>query len=289
MASVVFTGTATDYADFLEKIIGHLTGAGMGSQAWTLLKTEGVNRYLRGPGLSGTDSIHINLATYADPANDNFGMWSAAAIGFNTLNSWANQPGKSPEVAMPLWDSVIPYWLIANGRRFIIVAKISTVYTSCYCGFILPYATSSEMPYPIVNMSSCNSPKRWSQGDFYISSFWDPTGGSAYLRFWDGAWVSIENFISQTTRSELSANAVWPFHSNYGLGTNRDGSYGILPAIIHGAYSSKNIFGELESVFQVSGFSNASEDIITIGADQYLVVQSAYRNSDRDYAAIKLG
>ena len=199
MASIVFTGTANDHYDLLTKVIGHLTGVGMGSQAWTLLHSvDDVSdnyhdRYLMAPGLSGTDEIYINIASNRNLANDTFGWWIRGAIEFNILNDWNNQPGISPAIQMPLWDSTTPYWLIANGRRFILIAKVSTVYSSCYAGFIMPYATSAEMPYPLFIATNCNTTRRWSQGDFFTSGFWDPTEGAAYIRFWDGAWVEIAN------------------------------------------------------------------------------------------------
>ena len=33
----------------------------------------------------------------------------------------------------------MPYWFIANGRRFIVIVRVSSVYQSAYAGFILPY------------------------------------------------------------------------------------------------------------------------------------------------------
>lgn len=296
MSSVVFTGTATNHYDLLNKIVTHLTSGAMGSQAWTLLKSEFLQpndteyRYLRAPGLSGTDNIYINLAVNQQPGPDIFTLHIRGAIAFNNLLTWGVQPGTSPTSIVPLWDSTIPYWLIANGRRFIIIAKVSTTYQSGYAGFFIPYGTSSEMPYPIVVMGNSGSSNRWSTADYRTGGFFDPVNGSSRFRFFDGAWVEIANYENRADiRQDFTTTTIWPFSYNFGIGMQRDGSYALYPTILHSAYSAPNVLGELEGVFQVSGFSNASEDIITIGADQYLVVQSVYRTSNRDYAAIKLG
>lgn len=296
MSSVVFTGTATGHEDLLDKVVTHLT-TGLGTQNWTLLETDTsitneIHKYLKGPGLSGTDEIFVNIRTYKDIGLDRYNWGIRGAINYNNLNAFDTQPGVSPSGNMCLWDSSIPYQLIANGRRFILIAKISTTYHGCYCGFYLPYATSSEMPYPIAIMTSAYSNnQRWSAGVYTVGGFWDPVAGSSYIRHFDGNWISIENYEARGDgqRSEYHSNCVWPFHWNNEIGVNQDGSYGILPAVIHGNYSGGNVYGELEGVYRVAGFSNAAEDILDIGADQYLVVQSVYRTNNRDYAAIKLG
>lgn len=294
MASFVFQGTATSCHDLLDKIVAHLTGTGMGMQAWTQMKyVSGLptfqEYYLKGPGLSGTDSIYVNIASGAYTASDTYLLAIRGAINFNPLNTFDDQPGGSSNVIVPLWNSTIPYWLVANGRRFIIIAKISTVYTSAYAGFLMPYATSSEMPYPLVVMGNCDRARRWSQGDYYIGGFWDPTEGAAFARHWDGAWIEVANYYAQTGRPPKGNNMVWPFNEARNVGRNRDGSYGLLPAILTCNHSSNNVYGELEGVYQVSGFMTGSEDTITIGSDTFLIVQSVNRTAWRDYAAIKLG
>lgn len=295
MSSIVFTGTATGHYDLLDQVVGHLTGVGLGAQAWSLLRSEVIGttqyRWLKGPGLSNTDEIFINLAVGENIATDVFTFYTCGAVAHNPALSWSGQPGYSPVVTMPVWDSAIPYWLIANGRRFIIISKISTTYQSLYAGFYIPYGTSSEMPYPIAVMSNCgNIGARWSTASWQISGFWDPVQNSSFIRHWDGAWVSIYNFDSRTDfRQEDTSNVVWPFSSSFSYGRGRDNGYTILPTILHGNYSGVNTYGELEGVYQVSGYSNASEDILDIGSDNYLVVQSVYKTTVRDYAAIKLG
>ena len=293
MASFVFTGTATGHTNMLAKIKEHLTdGATLGTQVWTAIGTNPV--YFKGPGLAQTDNIYLQMLAYSNVNIDQFGLQCYGAVNYNSLNSFYAQPGQSPPAYIPLWDSEIPYWLIVNGRRFILIAKVSTTYQTYYGGFILPYATPAEMPYPIVNMGSVggqDSTVRWSAGDYRVSGFWDPVENSSFLRHWNGTWIPIQNVQNRSdgNRTELGDHNVWPYEKDYGFGLNQDGSYGLLPCVIHSNYGSGNVIGELDGVYFCTGFSNAAEDIITVGADQYLVVQSAYRTGRRDYAAIKLG
>lgn len=297
MASTVFTGTATGHKDLLAKIRAHLTNASLGTQVWSVLGSSSAAEdqlYLKGPGLSGADEIYVNFRTVTDVGQDMYNWEIAGAVAYDAQNSYDLQPGMSPLGHCLFWDSTIPYWLIVNGRRFILIAKVSTTYHTLYCGLYLPYATSSEMPYPMAIMTSSgnNEPKiRWSAGTYQISGFWDPVDGSSYIRHWNGSWVPMANLAYHmgTTRSELHVSCVWPWEEDYGFGVNIDGNYGLLPAVMHSSYGNGNVLGELEGVYFVSGFSNGAEDIITISGDQYLVVQSTYRTERRDYAAIKLG
>ncbi len=296
MASHVFTGTAVDWADLLDKLITHLSSGTMGSEAWTQLAmdtsiTDERIAYLQGPGLSGTDAIHVNIRQFKNVPSDYYNWQIRGAVAYNSLVPFDQQPGVSPAANLPLWQSAIPYWVIANGRRFILIAKVSTTYQTLYGGFILPYATSAEMPYPLFVGASASTVLRWSDGSYRLSSFWDSAQTTSYIRHFDGAWLEIANFQARTDtqRVELTPNTCWPWEQDWAIGRNQDASYGLLPAVLHASYSGANVYGELDGVYFVSGFSNAAEDIMDIGSDDYLVVQSAYRTGRRDYAAIKLG
>lgn len=298
MPSQVFTGTATDYLDLLTKVKTHLTSGTMGSQAWTVEADDTTTvpgerfLYLTGPGLSGTDEIHVNIRAYQSVGSDYYNWQIRGSVAYGSTYFWHLQPGTSPAANLLLWQSAIPYWLIANGRRFILVAKVSTTYQTLYAGFIMPYATSAEMPYPLfIGASAAAGDLRWSNGTYRLGAPWDAPQSACYLRHFDGAWANICNFRDRgdTTREELADNNCWPWQSDYRISQNADGGYTLFPSVLHGTFGGANTFGELEGVYYVSGFSNASEDIIDVGSDDYLVVQSAYRTDRMSYAAIKLG
>lgn len=295
MSSHVFTGTAAGHKDLYDKIISHLTdGASLGSEVWELLQqttpsADVFHSFLRAPGLSDSDDIFVNLGAYKNVGADYYNMLMQGAIAFNPLLTMQNQPGFSPISHITLWQGSMPYWLIVNGRRFMLVAKISTVYVTAYAGFILPYSTSAEMPYPLYIAGNTPSPRRWSDDSFGVGSFFDPPSGSASIRHFDGTWLSVENYQSGVTyRSEFGANIVWPWHSDYQIGNNRNLEYALLPGIVHSNYSGNNVYGELQGAYFCSGFANASENTITVAGKTYLVIQSTNRTSRRDYAALLL-
>lgn len=294
--SIVFTGTATAWDDLLTKVVAHLQHASLGTEAWTLLATDTTSVanekfvYLKGPGLSASENIYVNIRQYRDIAGDYYNWQLRGAVSYNGALTFATQPGFSPPANVCLWQSSIPYWLIANGRRFILVAKVSTTYATAYGGFILPYATPTEMPYPMfVGGNASTSTKRWSAGDYTLGGFWDAPSGTTYLRHFDGSWLEIYNYSAGGTRNQTTISLVWPFEIDMNIGKNVNGNYSLLPSILHSSTNGGNVYGELEGVFFTSGAGVGAEDILQIGGDNYLVVPSVYRNGARDYCAIKLG
>lgn len=102
------------------------------------------------------------------------------------------------------------YWMVANGRRFVVVIKMSTVYQAIYGGFFLPYAAPTAYPYPLFiggtrGFSSMNAayqaPLSWraAESDYY-RQFVYPRAAYANTSFYcdspatmmrpDAAWMA---------------------------------------------------------------------------------------------------
>src|SRR5690606_37845489 len=164
---------------------------------------------LRGPGLSGTDEIYVNLNTVSSETADIFNIALRGATGYlpGVLNyaqpgAWLSRDSRD-QTAMLLWDQPIKYWFIANGRRFIVIARVTSVYESMYAGLGHPYALPSEFPYMLIcGGSSSNDSIRYSAVTTAHSSFWHPAKDSnsnlrlASLRMRDtaGVWQGFCNF-----------------------------------------------------------------------------------------------
>lgn len=249
--------------------------------------------YLRGPGASESDEIFISLQTISSVSSDKFNVIVRGATGWLEEAIPIDQPGiSSSSRAVLLWEDPITYWIQATGRHFIVIAKVSTVYESMYAGLGLPYGLPTEFPYMLViGTSASNSTLRFSDTTGDHSSFWKPAqlnngvAGSTSLVMRDtaGTWRDFSNFHADP------AGWVYPTNST-NMFTERptaDGSYALTPFVLY--VESLATYGELADVYHVSGFGNASENIITIEAQDYLVVQSAHRTGSSDYAAIKLG
>ena len=150
------TGTATDHDDLLDKLITFLTtdsGLVAANQEWMVLKDEEpVDEryvYLRGPGLADNDQIHANIRRFYNPGTNAYNWEFRGATSYDGGIAYASQPGTSDMSYLCLANLSMTYWFFANGRRFIVIAKIGTVYTSAYAGLIMPYALPSEYLYPL--------------------------------------------------------------------------------------------------------------------------------------------
>lgn len=297
-------GTATDHADLLTKLRTFLTSntdlvnAG---EAWTEVAHNPVDAaneetYLRGPGLSGTDEIFVNIRRYEDVSEDWYNWEIRGATNYDSGSSYFNQPGLSPQTHFTLIDTSIPYWFIANGRRFIVVAKVSTVYVAMHAGFLLPYATPSEYPYPLMVAGNTNLPRRWSEPTTGINNcFFNPGIEATFVRPVDGAWRSIENIEAgggDNTSSRAHIAPYYLFRENptqvdapiYGFGN----LYPLSSLILYDVENAGVVYGEIDGVYHVSGFSAASEDTIAISGTTHLITQSTFHTTQDQYAAFAL-
>lgn len=323
----VLTGTATDYIDLLAQLRNFLktdaTLVGLG-QNWTELATNSTpytvvdasvsntvdfETFLRAPGLSGTEQIYVNIQAYHNAGNDIWNWRMKGAIGFIALgpgSTFQNQPGSSPDAFMLLWNQPITFWFIANGQRVIVVAKITTIYESCYLGKLLPYGTPSQYPYPLViggtsgsggpvplpvNLPG-NANLRYSDTTNMHAAFFDPL-----ILYWcdlNSAWRGICHWsIYGGGHSNGSLDAVWPWQ--YGDGAapdfiepNLDGSYPLFAARLEiNTLLTPEVLGELDGVFFTTGFGSSSESTLTVGGDTYYVFQSCFRTAKEFFVALK--
>ncbi len=302
-------GTATDYRDLLRKLRTFLTGTALGSQAWTELRwdeqTTTQELILRAPGLAGTEEIYCGIRSYQD-ATSGYYMWDLNGfIGYNAANGFYAQPGAMPGPYVPcmsLWNTSIPYWFVANGRRVVVVAKVSTLYEAGYLGFIKPYATPNQYPYPLLVGGSMTGERgrNYSVTNPNHRHFIDPgenSYGNAYtacmLRGPSGTWLPFQNVIYSSGEQYYDTNRmVWPTCYEYlgGIREAPDGTYVLLPVVLtqYNSATDHDLFGELDGCYWVSGFNNASENLVNVGGVDHLVVQNVYRTSVRSYWALRL-
>lgn len=284
------TGTVTDssgsfalaHQNLLEQIEAQVTsevfmGAG---QAWTTLRYVATGDHeliLQGPGLAGTEEIYVGIKLYHSVDSDYYNCKVAVFTGYVSGNTFETQPGASGMLGVPLHNQSITYWLVANGQRIALAGKVGTpVYESFYIGKFLQYATPSQYPYPVVAAGMLNSASATRFSDTAHSMPYRGARSNMQMRFVDGSWKQPE---------------IWPWNntrltSNPKLRECPTDHYPLLPLTL--SDSTPNIYGELDGIFHVSGFNNAVENTITIGADTYLVVQDVWRTAHETYYAMKL-
>lgn len=287
------TGTATSHTDLFAILRTFLTT----TLGWTELAYDGTNlrMFFVAPGLSATEEIHIGFKIYSSPGTDTFGLYGWMARAWDSGLDMESQPGMSGLRFHPLWDTSTPYWLMGNGQRVILTTKISTTYWSSYAGKFLQYGTAGEYGQPYYLGMPWSTAIRYSSVNEGVRNFWDP--GPALILLPSGAWYEARNFYEQSGAETADADGIWthPYGSDTAnvrerfreLRDNLDGSYALFPLILHGDAGTTDIYGELDGAMALSGFSTASEDTLTVGADTWVIFQNGFRTARYYYCGIK--
>lgn len=303
-----YTGIATDYQDFLDKIVTAATEVGNDWQIVEDMRGVVNKRWiiLKGVGDDGLQEIYVGFQKYADPVGDNYGMTLMGFIGYQNGNDFYAQPGAIPysdpgyHPTVPLWNSDIQYWICVNKRRITFVAKISTSYFSGYLGYILPFASVGQFPYPIYIGGTNRYRSRYDDVSQNQSHFMIPYLQGGRLRNVDGNWKNFANNLQQ----QYDYAGTYPYsehtRGNYNGGwfnirktPNSGGDlFPLQPVLLFEGQAlfnhRGNIFGQFDGVYHCAGLDNAAENIITIGGQEYLVVQNVFRTTPRDFWALKL-
>lgn len=214
------------------------TGAGsgctinltMGTNGWTSRRSTNVGGsgereiIVEGAG-SGSDAIMVGWRTFSDTPSGARNFELAGMTGFQTGNTWENQPGISPGrfttandqgCYVPLTTSTIDYRVSVTPYRIVAVFKIGSNYPSMHLGFLNRYGTAGEYPYPLFVGGTTN---QWnmlaSSSSVHHSGFSDPgrfttsSIGPSYVRLPGGVWSRVSNWMwSGTTRGSESSNSM---------------------------------------------------------------------------------
>jgi hypothetical protein len=310
----VSTGTATDYKDLLSRLRTFLTGMAVAGadRPWTSLRyTVGGagladELILRAPGSGGTDQIFVGITTFENATADYYNWRLMGCTGYDGSLTFAGQPGVMQNVFFTLWNSPIPYTFVANGRRCVVVAQISSSWVMLYLGFINQYPSPAQYPYPLLvggNMAWETEPAgnstswRWSQGDnrnhnFPFSNFVNTGGGLAVntmqmrLRSPAGVWLGLKTGDNGAYFD--GGTNIWPYMAGMAnlqqnLGATPQSP--AMPIILHDP--SPEVFGELDGVVATSGQGVASGDLLSISGVDHLVVQDVFRTSRERYCAVR--
>ncbi len=127
------SGTASNYQDLLARLRSFVTTEMTPAEQrwqelrWSISQSE-QELILKGPGLAASDEIYVGIQTFSDKSNSTYNWSLQGYIGYQPANDFATQPGaiqeSNPKLA--LWNTAIPYWIVANGRR-IILDRMSVV------------------------------------------------------------------------------------------------------------------------------------------------------------------
>jgi hypothetical protein len=245
---------------------------------------------LKGEGLTGNEEIYIGFQTYESVAADYYNMNIGGFTGYNSGLSFANQPGAAT-VSVCSHNESINYWLTVNEQRIVLVQKVGTpIYETAYAGKIFPYARPSQYPYPLLISGTLTGGSTLRYSDVTANHASGLTGNSARMRLRTlNAW---ENSFSYPYTNAFVAGAATSVDSTAMRDTGT-ALYPMLPIELHNnntTLGSSQLWGYVDGVFYVSGFSNSTENTIEINSpvEEYVIFQDVFRTSFNNYVAIKL-
>lgn len=146
------TGTAANHTALWDTLLDFLqndTALVAAGQAWTIpWQISGQPELvLQSPAGARVALKRIDSALVSDESL----IWMSGCTGVIpssvSFTGHVNSLARTPAVFLD--QNPMQYWMVANGRRFVVVIKISTVYQAMYGGFFLPYANPAAYPYPL--------------------------------------------------------------------------------------------------------------------------------------------
>lgn len=297
------TGECTGHLELLETVRDYVV-----SQGWTQIGGEtgaivdGDFVSLRGPGLGGTDQILVSLNVGSNVPAAHYMLGVRGHTAYNTSNPTPTPPGSnSPWTYLPLTSDSIRYWIVASGRRFIVVAKTNNRFDVMYAGFILPEHLPSDWQYPLFVGASSTAYRANADDGSQHQNFWRaPANG--YLFTPEQQWRALENVSSSgnvNNGSEYSPGSgrlqAVDWITNVGqreLTRTLDNEpwlcRGRLAQYRSTALEASNFLGHFDGVHFTPAAGAAIESLISSGGVDHLVVPNVYRITTGQVAAIAL-
>lgn len=320
-------GTATDHIDLYEKLIAFLTTDSdlvYDGQEWEIVWTKSTDLadgvVLKGPGLSATDEILVGLKLSANLADDNASITLVGMTGLiPSSTEFDDHVNTTPTgVRAMLRTQAMDYWFVANGRRFMVMVRVSTVYEALYAGFFLPYSAPTQYPYPLFiggcTHADLNAPEvvqSWRSTSpahaHFTKTERNPSSPNGYP---PSAWFldPAGNWLDTGTTSSSSAIigpdffgsgfGVTPGNTtqNYGYRTilNRvipayGNEHALIPITLMQEAPTDQTFGVLDGVYRVGGRGNAPENTIVADGVTHVVGIDTFRTGIADFWAMEIG
>jgi len=270
------TGTANDIRDLLSRVRAFILTNGWDEVYW-----NGSTRlHVKGTGDNGYDEIYNSLYIFEDASTDKYHFRVYGALGMKGTSPNYYRI-KSILQYCALWNNPMDYWLVCNGRRVIMYAKVSTKYAGLHFGLVRPFATPEQYPYPMVV-----------GGTHYIRVSWTSNANTAW-------WDNREHVCAISADNRILENYVdvWPKEGASELDKMidcMDGSYSLIPLIVVSNNTNTNsdstmyAIGQVEGLYHVSGFNQSAENILTIGSDNYVVFPKFADTGRNDWVALQL-
>ncbi len=327
------TGTLGDEAHY--KVLAAIKNLAE-ANGWTTLRYVGTGAVqeliLNSQGLSGTEDIYIGFRTYQSTSSDYYNILVGTFTGYVSGNTFDAQPGVKLS-GVPCHNNAVTYFITANEQRIAGCFKVGTpVYTHFYAGKMFPYSRPGEFPSPLIcaGMFDGAATKRFSDGDFAFPYHGRESGNSSrpsrlWMRDQAGSWRRLSHWPFSNSSSGTDGTIGSHAPANYGYIGGAGGRRALVPAgtnyqpqpiLLYDLFTASgsdfagNVFGELDGVFQVSGFNNGTEnvlqaggtyvdptglaiadhvaDILTAGGRAFVVLQDVAQTDWRSFIALEM-
>jgi len=275
------------------------------------------NEYVwQAPGNDGDSEIFVGIHAFERQDADYFNWELAGMDAWLSTSRFYQQAGFQGNLYLPLWDDTIPYWFICDGRRVIVIAKISTQYEIAVLGLAEPYYSPNQWPYPVVLGGSLSHGEfllwndtdyRWSLSDNRhrapthadvgaapsASGEQPPWHSQLRVRNLDGAWKALEGTLSDsiTGTPNVDRHILWPTRCGLSqLDPGPDGNYDLWPVMmmIGNVGMGYNTPAQLPGIAVVSGQGLTAETLIRSGQVDWIVLPNIFRNDRDDFCAVGL-
>lgn len=339
-------GTATDFMEFLRNLRDYASGVidpavhatiNQGVQVpvddrWAVQTNGGLQPtipgsgmatdgelYLIGPGSDPDDEIVVGIKTYRNVGNNIFGWEIKGYTQFNSALAWTTMPGVSPSCFATFDDAVFNCHFWVNRRRVMALAVIGTTPVLIHFGFVQQFGSRLQYPYPLlIGGSVLSNALNYQVNHFGQSCFPDPCENGGFVRWVDGTWQMVNNYIgSSALRSSARSGAtfagyrLWPLitavaatstqvsldgneenlFENYSttgvqVSSSEIEAFPLFPVILH---SSTQLIGRLDGLYVSPGLGLITGDTITIAnspPDVYDVFSNTWRTEAIDFFAL---
>jgi hypothetical protein len=277
--------TATNFLDLLDRVKAFAVSEGWAVHRSTYNVGAGTDGELimGAPGLMGGQNIICAIRSTRNVPADRFN-WEIKGARQFANEAWASIPMASTSRWLPLWNNSIPYWLVCNGQRLAMVAKVSTVYMHLYMGLIKKTSTYVEYDYPLFIAGSSTADIRWSDQGTSMGAWWRSGGGAKPADLWlpTDVWAQVVVSSSVIVAPWQSPNT---FLTQL---THTNGDYPLFPAVLIRQSGPRGDFGEVQGIRYTTGSGAGTEDVVTIGGTDFVVFQDTFRNTVTSYCALEL-
>ncbi len=247
---------------------------------------------LTNDGITGSETVVVGIREWKYTTDGAYGWdlncynyynadmaWNAnqtehGRTGYDTdWEHWTQMP------VVPLLDGTIYYWIFSNSQRFVIIAKVSSNYESCYLGFGRRFGSPNDYPYPMCALGSGFGNIKYStQTDVrqYIANNYGTNDYGRLVIDPGGSYVAVDDIeMAPRFYFDASGGTVGPT-----LTTQRH----LCTPVYVNDVGAGQCYMDLDGVLHITSSGIQSEDRIAVSGIKYFVFQNCHRTNYYDFA-----